>query len=94
MTPPAVHWPTTASSCVLKGGTTTSHIIYAETHATATNDFGLATVEIGNGTTTDTLANINWGDDDYYLMVEADTSGTGTNFEVMGTTQLLSLIHI
>jgi hypothetical protein len=78
-------------TCILKGGTTPGHIIYFETHTTITNEYGLASVQVGNGVTTDTLANINWGNDSYYLMLEVDTSGTGSSFQVLATTQLLAV---
>jgi len=65
-------------------------VIYSETHAPTTNAFGLVTMEIGGGTTSDDFSAIDWGADLYFLKVEMDASG-GTSYSEMGTTQLLSV---
>nr|NQU93004.1 hypothetical protein [Bacteroidota bacterium] len=69
------------------GGTS----VYTETHATTTNEIGLVTLEIGNGAVvTGTFAEIDWGGDSYFLQIEIDETG-GTNYQLMGTSQLLSV---
>ena len=40
-------------------------VIYSETHAPTTNAFGLVTMEIGGGTTSDDFSSIDWGADLY-----------------------------
>jgi len=71
-------------------GNVSGTVIYSETHAPATNAFGLVTMEIGGGTTSDDFSAIDWGADLYFLKVEMDATG-GTSFSEMGTTQLLSV---
>ena len=64
--------------------------VYTETHNATTNEYGLVTLKIGDGTTSDDLSTIDWGADDFYMKVSMDEEG-GTNYQVMGTTQLLSV---
>jgi uncharacterized protein (TIGR02145 family) len=67
------------------GGTS----VYTEIHNETTNDFGLVNLEIGNGTVVSgDFTTINWGEVAYFLQVEMDEAG-GTDFEIMGTSQLL-----
>src|SRR5687767_15009901 len=48
-------------------------LVYQETHAVTTNQFGLFTAKIGMGTpTSGTFANINWAGDEHHLKVEVD----------------------
>jgi hypothetical protein len=66
-------------------------IIFQETHQETTNEFGLANIEIGNGTPIiDTISGIDWGTNDKFLEVELDPDG-GSAFTSMGTTQLLAV---
>jgi hypothetical protein len=64
--------------------------VYTETHNTATNEYGLVTLKIGDGATLDDLSAIDWGANDYYLKVSLDEEG-GTNYQEMGITQILSV---
>ena len=69
------------------GGTT----VYSETFAPTTNAYGLVNLEIGNGTVvTGTFANIDWSTGPYYMETAVDVTG-GTNYAVMGTSQLMSV---
>ena len=69
------------------GGTT----VYAETFATTSNAYGLVNLEIGNGTVVSgTFANIDWSAGPYFMETAVDVSG-GTNYSVMGTSQLMSV---
>lgn len=69
------------------GGT----VEYVETHSALTNPFGVAGLEVGNGTpVSGTFATINWESAPHYIKVEADPAG-GTNYFDMGTAQLLSV---
>ena len=75
----------------LHEGAANGTIIYQETHSKTTNQFGLANLEIGNGTPlTGIFANIDWGSGDKFLEVEFDPSG-GNTFVSMGTSQLISV---
>lgn len=58
--------------------------VYSETHSTMTNQFGLVTLEIGSGTTTDDLSAVLWDADSYFLKIWVDGSE-------IGTSQLLSV---
>jgi hypothetical protein len=69
------------------GGTT----IYSETFAPTTNSYGLINLEIGNGTVVSgTFANIDWSAGPYFMESAVDVTG-GTNYSVMGTSQLMSV---
>ncbi len=71
-------------------GSTDGSSVYMETHTTTTNQFGLVNLNIGNGVTTDDLTNIDWGSNLFFIQVELDQNG-GTDYQLMGTTQLLSV---
>src|SRR4030042_2658946 len=61
--------------------------VYTETHNASTNAQGLVNLKIGNGTTTDIFADIDWSANVYYLKVEMDPAG-GTSYSHFSTTQL------
>ncbi|MCB2218977.1 MAG: DUF1566 domain-containing protein [Bacteroidetes bacterium] len=72
-------------------GSITGPSMYTEMHLLATNGQGLVNLEIGNGIQlSGDFSAINWGDDAYYLQVELDPNGL-TNYQLMGTTQLLAV---
>lgn len=72
-------------------GSPSGTLVYSETHSATANDFGLVNLEIGNGTVVSgVFANIAWASGSYFLQLEIDETG-GTNFQVMGTSQLLSV---
>jgi hypothetical protein len=73
-------------------GTVTGTVVFTETHQTTTNAYGLFTLAIGRGTaTTGTFAGINWTTGvDKFLRVEIAADGS-TNYQLQGTTQLLSV---
>ncbi len=75
---------------ILQGGTAGSSV-YSETHTLSTNTYGLANLAIGNGV----LGNgdfpaIDWGADSYFVQIEMDETG-GNNYQLMGTSQLVSV---
>ncbi|MBL7105125.1 MAG: hypothetical protein ISS18_12415 [Bacteroidales bacterium] len=77
-------------SSIIKGSQS-GIVIYSETHSDTTNQFGIISLNIGNGNViSGTFDSINWGNDNYFLKIEIDDTG-GTNFQYMGTTQLLSV---
>ena len=66
-------------------------IVFAETHATSTSNFGLFNIKVGNGTpVTGVIAGIDWSNGPYFLEVSLDPAG-GTNYLSMGVSQLLSV---
>lgn len=68
-----------------------STILYGEAHTTVTNAFGLFTLSIGGGTVLQgSFPQIDWGKGNRYIRTSADLAG-GTNFQLMGTSQLLSV---
>ena len=72
-------------------GSPTGTVEYSETHIAITNQFGLFTLEIGNGTVVSgNFSTIDWGANTHYAKVEMDATG-GTNYQFMGTSQLLSV---
>lgn len=75
----------------LHSGSPTGTVVYQETHAVTTNDFGFFDLYIGAGSVVSgSFGNINWGNDSYYNEVEMDATG-GTVYQSMGTTQLVSV---
>jgi hypothetical protein len=65
--------------------------VYSETHTKMTNAQGLFHLVIGQGTpVSGTFAAVNWGMNDKFLKVEMDAAG-GSNYTLVGTTQLLSV---
>ena len=66
-------------------------ILYRETHSGTTNQFGLISLEIGNGTADiGTFPDIDWRTSSKYLEIEIDPEG-GNNFTSLGTSQLVSV---
>ena len=64
--------------------------VYTETFTSTTNDYGLVNLEIGTGTSTDDFSTIDWANGPYFMETAVDVSG-GTNYSVMGTSQLMSV---
>ena len=65
--------------------------VYSETFAPTTNMYGLVNLEVGNGTViSGTFANIDWSAGPYFMETAVDITG-GTNYSVMGTSQLMSV---
>jgi len=66
-------------------------VVYSETHAATTNQFGLFSLEIGTGAiVSGTFSTIDWGADIYFVQIEMDETG-GTAYQLMGASQLLSV---
>ena len=64
--------------------------VYSETHTDSTNEYGLISLKIGTGTTTDDFTAIQWAGGPYFVQVEMDAAG-GTSYVLMGTSQLVSV---
>ncbi len=63
--------------------------VYTETHSVTTNAFGILSLAVGTGATTDTFSSIDWSTN-YWLEIATDLTG-GTSYTVIGTSQLLSV---
>jgi hypothetical protein len=75
---------------ILKGSASGTPV-YIETHQSATDKFGLFSVDIGTGLPQiGSFAAIEWQFDKHFLKVEMDPTG-GTVFQLMGVSQLLSV---
>ena len=75
---------------ILKGGIN-GVSVYEEVFSPITNNFGSISLQIGNGTVlNDLFSNITWGSDSYFVETSADILG-GNNFNVISTTQFLSV---
>lgn len=72
-------------------GSVTGTVVFAETHNIITNTNGLVSIEIGGGATqSGDFSMINWGNGPYFIKTEIDPNG-GSNYTIMGTSQLLSV---
>lgn len=70
---------------------TSGSAVYVETHNITTSSYGLVNFHIGSGNViTGAFNTIDWGANNYYLQVELDTTG-GTNYQLMGATQFVSV---
>lgn len=74
----------------VRQGSENGTIVYQETHSATTNEHGLISFRIGDGNSSDDLADVNWAGSSHYLQTELDPEG-GSNYEDMGTTQLVSV---
>lgn len=75
----------------IHSGTATGTIVYSESHNTTTNQYGLFSLGIGNGTViSGVFSTIQWNLNPCFLEVGIDTSG-GSSYTSLGTTQLLSV---
>jgi hypothetical protein len=65
--------------------------LYVETHTVNTNSNGLASFNIGDGSSlSDTFSGINWSNGSHYLKLEIDPTG-GTTYSVTSTTEFTSV---
>ncbi len=72
-------------------GSASGKVVYSESHTPTTNQNGLISLEIGGGTVlSGAISNIDWSDNTYFVQTETDTDG-GTNYQLMTTSQLLSV---
>jgi len=72
-------------------GSETGTIVYQESQASTTNQFGLSNLAIGTGSVLNgNFSDIDWGNGPYFVKMEFDQQG-GTNYTLMGTSQLLSV---
>jgi hypothetical protein len=72
-------------------GSTSGAAVYIETQTANSNLNGLISIEIGGGTAvTGAFSGISWATGPYFLKTEIDPAG-GTNYSIVGTSQLLSV---
>lgn len=71
-------------------GSVSGTAVYTETHSLNSNSNGLVTLIVGNGTSSDNFADIDWSNGPYFIKSETDPTG-GTTYTITGTSQLLSV---
>lgn len=72
-------------------GTAAGTAVYIEIQTPTSNANGLVSLEIGAGSVVSgTFATIDWANDSYFIKTETDPTG-GTNYTIIGTSQLLSV---
>ncbi|MBN2272953.1 MAG: hypothetical protein JXR41_12055 [Bacteroidales bacterium] len=71
-------------------GTVDGTVVYRETHEATTGDQGLVTLPVFGGTPDGAWTEIDWSANDYFIKIYLGNS-TGTDFQEMGTSQLLSV---
>lgn len=72
-------------------GSPVGNAVYSETHNVATNDIGIANINIGQGEImSGDFTSINWGENVYFIQTDIDLTGT-QDFAFIGTSQLLSV---
>lgn len=76
---------------IIHQSTTTGSNVYQETHSVTTNSNGLVTLEIGTGSViVGDFSKISWDKGPYFIETQVDVNG-GASYNIMGTTQLLSV---
>ncbi|AXB58527.1 hypothetical protein HYN86_18800 [Flavobacterium fluviale] len=76
---------------VVHQGNASGTNVYQETHAVNTNSNGLISLEIGTGTVAvGDFSKIAWDKGPYFIETQVDVKG-GTNYNITGVTQLLSV---
>lgn len=76
---------------IVRQGSTTGTYVYQETHSPTTNANGLVSLEIGAGAVvTGDFSKIAWDKGPYFIETRVDVAG-GTNYNITGVTQLLSV---
>jgi len=69
----------------------TGDVVYSEEHTVTTNDIGMVSLNIGEGSLlTGDFSQIPWNEGDKFLKIEIDDSG-GSSYAELGTFQLLSV---
>jgi hypothetical protein len=72
-------------------GSPTGTAVYVETHTVSTNNLGLFTLKIGQGTSSSgTFSGLDWATNSYYLKVGMDPTG-GTSYTDLGATEMVSV---
>jgi hypothetical protein len=83
---------TVAFRISILAGDVSGEALYTEEQIVTTNDFGMAVLLIGDQEgQRGLLGDIDWTADTYFIRIEVDRSGTGTEFVQLGTSQLISV---
>lgn len=76
---------------LIRQGSASGSIVYAETHETKTNVNGLLSFVIGEGNATQgSFEAIDWSNGPFFVQTDTDPNG-GSNYSISSTTQLLSV---
>ena len=76
---------------IVRQGSTTGTNSYEETHSAMSNSNGLVSLEIGSGNVVSgDFDEIPWSDGPFFIETQVDPSG-GSNYSIVGVTQLLSV---
>lgn len=76
---------------IIHQSATSGKTVYQENHSVRSNTNGLVTLEIGTGTIINgNFSAIAWDKGPYFIETQVDVTG-GSNYNVIGTTQLLSV---
>lgn len=76
---------------ILKGSAT-GNAVYVETQTPFTNDNGLVSIAIGEGTVVSgNLSSINWADGPFFIKTETAVEAPLNDYAIIGTSQLLSV---
>ncbi|MDG2448532.1 MAG: hypothetical protein P8M34_02805, partial [Saprospiraceae bacterium] len=72
-------------------GSSNGNVVYLETHQNvSTSPQGVFSLIVGGGATNDDFSNVDWSTSAHFLRVDMNINN-GTNYERMGTSQLLSV---
>lgn len=75
----------------IRSGSTSGTVDYSETHNVTTNDLGLFSLKIGQGTSTvGSFGNVDWASNSHFIEVAIDPAG-GTNYQSLTNTELVSV---
>jgi hypothetical protein len=67
-------------------------IVYREEHSVTSNQFGLINLKIGSGAVLyGSWQDIMWSEQEQYMLIELDSSGSGNSYMDMGIAQMLSV---
>lgn len=73
-------------------GSASGPAVYVEEHTTTTTNVGLITIDIGAGKViSGNLSSLAWSKGPYYLKTETDPTGIGSNYSIVGVSQLESV---
>jgi len=76
---------------LIRQGTANGTTVYEENHSIITNSNGLASLEIGTGSIIQgNFSTISWDEGSYFVETQVDATG-GSNFNIVGVSQLLSV---
>lgn len=76
---------------IVRQGTISGTTVYQEAQSVSTNNNGLASLEIGTGSIVfGSFSTIAWDKGPYFIETRVDVNG-GTNYNIIGVTQLLSV---